>query len=216
MNTPIDSYIILLRHGESYKNLKSIHGGPGERLTPKGVFQTQSVAQKIKDSFPSDNISVFSNKSIHTSETATILSDCLNVKNHILDQLLPLNMGVFSGLSDTEMKSCYPDNYESLLLWRKREIEISQLNIPEMENLYDFWKRGETALESATGKVNIFVLTNSLFILFVNILLGRSLNKGSGYKHVSIKNCDMVTFIKLVDGTIIYSNEMSDIPLCDL
>lgn len=214
MKIDYGTYILLLRHGESYKNIKSIHGGVGEKLTQKGREQVLNAAKRIKELNQLQNeVKIFSIASIHTVETSRILANCLGTDFEILADLTPLNMGVFNGLSDAEMQQLYPMEYESLLLWRRREIDISQLSIPEMEDVQGFWQRGICAMRHIESGLNIFVLTNSLYILITNILLGRGIMEEHKYRHIAIENCDMIIFLKKDDANYVFLEELSDIPL---
>lgn len=214
MKLNYNTYVLLLRHGESYKNIKSIHGGIGESLTQKGKEQVINTVPRIQKIIQTQNVvRIFSVASIHTIETSMILANCLGTDFEVLNDLAPLDMGILNGLSDTEMQQLYPEVYENLLLWRKREIDISKLSIPRMEDIQRFWQRGISAIKHVENGINIFVLTNSLYILITNILLGRRITESNKYKHIAVKNCDMIVFGKNDNINYIFLEEMSDIPL---
>ena len=154
---------------------------------------------------------IFCAPSVHTIETGTIISRFLGVDLRVCNYLKPLYLGVFDGLDVKSIEILYPQEYQMLCKWRKREIDISDLKIPAMEDVKIFWDRGVDALLETNRGVNIFVLTNSLFILLSNILLKRGIAKGEGYKHIEIGNCEMAVFLKEIDGNYIYQKKMSDV-----
>ena len=185
---------ILIRHAQSYKNLNDIHGGNGGSLTPGGIEQAHLLAG-LFDFFTMGNASVFSPENIQCVETAEIIAKKLGQPVKFTKDLKPLNLGVLHGKTNEYAKKNHPEAYKSMQSWRKGEIDIKQLDIPQMENVNDFWARGQKVLKQATDpRTNIIVCTNSLFILLSHIMLGNDPKKGNDYKHIDVDNCDMIAF----------------------
>lgn len=193
----MNTTIILIRHAESFKNLKDIHGGHGEALTDYGKYQTNILSNRLK------RIGVCSSKSviiyaenIQTKETAEIISKNLKIPAKLLSDYRPLHLGIVHGLSNAEVAEQHPEAFTLLQQWRKKEIEICDLKIPKMESPEEFYLRGLRILQRLDkGKFNIFIATNSLYILLLNILLGNSCEKGGGYRHFDIQNCGISVFL---------------------
>ncbi len=194
----MNTKIILIRHAQSLKNIKDIHGGSGESLTSKGRNEVSSLVEKlVKMGVNCDNSVIISAPSIQTKETAEIISKKLNIINFDIPNFKPLFLGVVHGLSNELVLREYPDVFRLLSKWRNKELEICDLKIPEMENPVEFYNRGLKILDKLDkGKYNIFIATNSLYILLLNILFGNTCLKGGGYKHFDIPNCGITVFNK--------------------
>lgn len=73
------SKVILIRHAESVKNLKKIHGGQGEELTELGVEQAQAIAEFLKSNSLDINLKIYASTSFHTRATAQIIAETLKL-----------------------------------------------------------------------------------------------------------------------------------------
>lgn len=196
--------IILIRHAESIKNLKDIQGGEGESLTVKGIEQAEKVVGVLRSYIP---FNLYSLPSIHTIETTEIIAKLLGISYKISPILYPLNLGVINGMSNDEVSKNYPNIFENLLLWRERKIEICDLNIPGMESASTFWERGKQILNIFDfEKMNCLICTNSVAILLLNMLKGRNIDRGNGYKHIKINNCDYAIFEKDIGNNFILTS----------
>lgn len=192
----MNTKIILVRHAQSLKNIKNVHGGPGERLTAKGRKETDLLVRQLIDiGVNSNNSVIIAASSIQTKETAKIISEKLNIDNFEMSDFRPLYLGLVHGMSNELVYKKYPDIFRLLMEWRNKKIEICDLKIPEMESPFEFYNRGLKILDKVHyGKYNIFVATNSLYILLLNILLGNTCFEGGGYKHFNIPNCGISVF----------------------
>ncbi len=187
--------VILLRHGESLKNVYDLVGGKGDDLTRVGKQQIKNTACKIKTFFPKESIVVYSSEKKHVEESAILLCNFLNCPKMSIAGIKPIYLGVIDGLSNEDIKKKYPEEFELLCKWRNKEIEICDLRIPKMDSYKCFYKSGLNVLKSLElQKVNIIMCSNSLFILFANIMFGKGIGRGDGYKHLNIPNCGMLTF----------------------
>lgn len=135
------AYIITLRHGESYKNIKNIDGGKGESLTETGFSQVESSAKTIKqilEKLPHKNIKIFrSCDRTQITETTDILSDTLNVKNEIDPRFAPIRLGVFSGMSKAKQYELYPTSAKEMDEWCNGERDIMNVHVEGMQNPCD-------------------------------------------------------------------------------
>jgi len=188
--------IILLRHAESEKNLKKIHGGQGEALTLLGIEQAKNIAQILERKTDINKLKICTSTSFHTQATAKVISSELNIPVEVPLLFKPLFLGVADGKSEFELAEKYPEIQMLFDSWRKREIDIKKLVIPEMESYMDFWHRGEKLLKQVVSDKDVLmVCSNSLMILLTNFMLGNHPIKTDKYKHITIKNCDMITFL---------------------
>lgn len=191
--------IILLRHAESEKNIKKIHGGNGEKLTDVGINQAKDIANIIKNRFNIGKFKIFASTSFHTRATAEVIAKELNIGVEKPIDFKPLYLGVADGLSEEEMKEKYPSEQKLFEKWRKREIDIKELKIKDMENYMIFWRRGEKFLSNIPqNSDSMLVCSNSLMILLANILKGNHPETTQKYRHLDIENCGMIVF-KTID-----------------
>lgn len=187
--------IILIRHAESVKNVKKIHGGQGEALTDKGVNQATEIAELISNKIGRESLKIFSSTSYHTNATAKIIAEYLKLKVEQPIYFKPLNLGIADGLSEEELTKNFPEAQKLFEAWRRREIDIKKLKIPEMESYLDFWNRGESIISELPKNCNIIlVCSNSLMILLTHFLLKNHPDKTDSYKHISIHNCGIIAF----------------------
>lgn len=187
--------IILMRHAESIKNVKKIHGGHGEELTDKGVNQAEEIAEIIRTQIDYKNLKIFSSTSYHTNATAKIIAERLNLSVEQPIHFKPLNLGIADGLSEEELTRIAPETQKLFEAWRRREIDIKKLKVSGMESYLDFWHRGEEIISSLPNNCNVLLsCSNSLMILLAHLLLQHHPDKTDSYKHISIKNCGIIVF----------------------
>lgn len=191
-----ETVIVLVRHAESVKNLGDIHGGKGMQLTPKGREQCAILVGKMKSwGINKDNAVLLFSESVQTKETAELIEKQMGMPSEPIKGGATINLGVASGLSNDEVKHRFPEVYNNLVKWRNKEIEIADLHIPGMESAEGFFNRGLTILSSVRENCyNIFVVTTSLFILLANILLGKTVRRSGGYKHMDVRNAEIALF----------------------
>ena len=78
----MNTKIILIRHAQSLKNLKNIHGGKGESLTELGRKQASDLADRLfKIGVSYDNATIAAPQNIQTKEiTKQSLTQITDVK----------------------------------------------------------------------------------------------------------------------------------------
>lgn len=205
--------IIIIRHAQSIKNIKDIHGGNGESLTLLGQKQASALAIRLSNfGICYSNATIIYPQNVQTRETAEIISNKLTVPMYNISDFKPLYLGIVHGLSNEAVADKYPQIYDLLFKWRNKELEICDLAIPEMEEPSEFYKRGLKVLDRLNrGKYNIFIATNSLYILLLNIMFGNTCIKGGGYKHFDIPNCGLTMFDETSDGRFVLNMRYTDV-----
>lgn len=197
-NCLFNTHIYLIRHAESIKNLKDVHGGTGMSLTERGRQQALNIERRLASyGINNSNALMFFPNSVQTKETANIILQNLDIPVLEIQNFKTLDMGVASGLSNEEVRQRVPSVYLSLNDWRNKRIDISELKIDRMENPAHFYARGLDMLKNVQeNKHNIFVVTTSLYIVLSHILLGNTVDSGGGYIHLNIANAQQTCFIK--------------------
>lgn len=205
--------LILLRHGESIKNVEDRHGGAGNGLTELGEEQIERFCSVFNRIFGQPT-SITCSNTLQVIESATIISKKFGCSFQIDDRLFPLDLGVLSGLSKIEASEQYPDVAQLMESWRKGNIEIRELIIPQAEPLNDFWKRGNSFIKHVvnTEGVHIVIGTRSILTLLISILLYRDIEVGGGYKSIEIPNGAYISFTCL-DGRYNINTNFSNLTI---
>jgi len=184
------SWILLIRHVESYKNIRDEHGGKGDKLTIYGHNQIERILTSIKfiqNTFLLENKCKFNgiwcSEIIQINETATLLGNFLSLQKHFDDRIRSLNLGLLSGLSKKDALKRHPKVANDLEKWRQDKLEIIDLIIPEAEIFQDFYQRGQDFINYISNtKLNpIIIGSRSILILLLNILLSRDPYKKKQY-----------------------------------
>ncbi len=209
----MNTKIILIRHAQSEKNIKDIHGGDGESLTVFGKIQAECLTERLsKIGANQKNAWLVYPENTQTLETAQIIATITGIPTHNISDFKPLHLGVVHGLSNEVVARKYPKCFELLVRWRNKDLEICDLCIPGMEAPDTFYNRGIDVLKSIKeGCYNIFVATNSLYILLLNILFGNTCKRGGDYKHFDIPNCGITIFEKNTTGNYVLNMQLSDV-----
>ena len=190
------SIIILVRHAESIKNLRHIHGGDGDLLTNEGIEQLIGIKNRLIKCgcSDSDNSIIYHSQSIQTRETAIKLSELMGIDVIKSDLINSAHLGKLEALSDEEANRLQPFEYKLMTDWRKRKIEIMALKPLGIENPLLYWNKGERFISSLTKKNSIVVCSTSTMIMLTHLLIGNSPLQGGGYKHIPISNAQMICF----------------------
>lgn len=187
--------VVLLRHAQSIKNVKKIHGGSGEELTTIGQSQAYETGEIIEIRLNKSNLKVFASTSYHTQATAQIICERLMLPLERPLLFRPLYLGIADGLSEAELKQKSKKCDVLFHKWRDRTIDIKELRIPQMESYIDFWERGLSLIDSiAYEGSSLLVCSNSLMILLTHIMLGNNPSTTDRYRHIDIGNCEMIAF----------------------
>ena len=99
--------LLIIRHGESEADILDVHEGRADfHLTEKGHAQAQAMAEFVKANYTVDKI--YSSTLKRAFQTATHLSDEINVPIIAEEQLMEFNNGLLAGLSWEEADKKYP------------------------------------------------------------------------------------------------------------
>ena len=201
------SCISLLRHAKAEKNLEKRHGGKGSSLISEGYLELDALIANLRLWDINYHKTLYVPR-LQCEETARYISRKLNLEIAALSGLYPLNMGILDGLSDNEMQDKYPKYATLLSRCAEGNCEICELKIPQMENPVDFYNRGSSFLDSISPITEsiVIVATRSILILLANILLGKTVERGGGYKVITWKNSDILTFKYDTEKPVVATN----------
>ena len=195
--------VILLRHAQSVKNLKKIHGGQGEELTDLGVNQAKEVAKLLQANHLND-LMIFASTSFHTRLTAQIIAEEMGLEVGKPISFRPLYLGIADGLSEQQLEELSPETAEKFRKWRRKEIDIKSLKVDKMEPYMEFWNRAQELLRELPQQSNVLlVCSNSLMIVLAHCMAANHPELTDKYRHIDIANCGMITFDRLGDSYIL-------------
>jgi len=102
LNPKIMGKIILVRHGETNKNIGRVlhHSKDTESLSSSGIEQINFAAEKLKSYSPD---SIFSSKEQRAKDSSAIISKVLGLSFTTMDGLQERNWGIYSGKSWDEV-----------------------------------------------------------------------------------------------------------------
>jgi len=184
-----------VRHAESKKNLRDITGGTGEALTEKGIEQVDLLYNNTLKKILPQKFEIRSNRIVQVEQTARLLSQKFCVENTVDDKLKPAGMGIINGLSRAQVQKDYPDISHQMTRWRNGEIEACDLVIEGMEDPISYWNNMvEHILSLCDGTAKVIVCSRSIMVWAYNFAHCHRPTPGGGYKHVTINNCDMISF----------------------
>lgn len=127
--------ILVIRHGESEADILNVHEGRADfNLTEKGHLQAQAMAEYVSTKYSVERIYASTLK--RAVQTATHLSEKINVPIILDEDLMEFNNGLLAGLSREEAAEKYP---------RIENLPIDQ-SVYGQESRVEFRNRAETAL----------------------------------------------------------------------
>lgn len=184
--------IILIRHPEAQKNKEDRHGGTGTSLTKLGVIQAEVVAKHLKNFYSHLRPCFLVGHNVpQVEECIKYITDQLNIEPIWDDRLRGINLGVLAGLSREEAATKWPAIASRLDLWRRGELNVDKLDIPNGEPISEFKKRIEKMLLDWVDmeKINLIiaVCTRSVLIMLINLV---KLGDEFTYKRYRVYNLD--------------------------
>ncbi len=191
-------HVILLRHGESEKNLNKVINGNGS-LTEVGRKAIEKRAIEINHylldhEIPLENVKVFGQDKKQIRESMEIIEQNIDGVDLVFDERLkPTNLGELSNKSEKELIGL--PSYNELERWRNRAISIKDLHILNMEQPSIFWRRAESFISEIqdTTSCAIIVCTTSVAILLTHYLLGND-TKSDKYICIDVPLAGMIHF----------------------
>lgn len=197
--------LILVRHGETEKNLKKkLHKtNDSQELNETGKEQIRKAAARIKNYNP---FTIYCSKEKRASQSANIIADICNLKNHKIDGLQERDWGDFSGKT-----------------WPEIQKILDKMTLNERFNYVppngESWKQFDSRLKSRLdeiisdnkGKVVVVVTHGGAIRAFMPHILG--LSKEESFKYdpdnasLTVFDYNGSEFIKkLVNDTLHLSN----------
>lgn len=99
--------ILIIRHGESEADILNVHEGRADfNLTETGHAQAKAMAKYVKEHYKVDRIYASTLK--RAFQTATHLSEEVNISIETDENLMEFNNGLLAGLSWEEANERYP------------------------------------------------------------------------------------------------------------
>ncbi len=128
-----DTSIYVVRHGITAANKRAIYIGWGDEvLDEEGISQVNALGESLKGGGFSTIYSSPVKRALHTSE---ILSKYISTDIVIEEGLGEIRFGKWQGLSASEIRQRYPDEYQ---LWKTRPVDLKD---PGRESLVTFQGR---------------------------------------------------------------------------
>lgn len=180
--------IHIVRHSESFKNIKDKHGGNGESLTSNGIQSCKINSRHIERMLYPGGLQVISGNALQAVESASCYSSHFKTMPIVNSCLNGLNLGVISGLTNSEAKEKYPSDFSKMEMWRKGELNISDLNFTKGESFLDFHKRIDAFLTNEIKKDgnSVIVCTTSVYIMILNIMLMKDDFRDKAYRNFTV------------------------------
>jgi len=180
--------ILLIRHGESYKNVEDRHGGDGSSLKAKGQRQCHLLGQYIRQHCEhASDLVIIGHHIPQVAETAGLLAKELQCRAEWDERLKGLHLGVLSGLSRDEAMRKWPEAALLLELWRSHKLKINRLSIPGAEPIDGFRVRIEAALNDCLRlreeRLLAIICTRSALIMMTNLTI---LGSAFDYEHYKL------------------------------
>ncbi len=131
-------YLITIRHGESFKNLKDISGGLGEGLTENGINQVKNSATQIATFLRTKkNYKVLGYRSCDRQqlvETSEIIESITGIKFNKDERYVPIKLGVFNGMSSKKQRELYPKAAQEMQEWNDGIRDIMDVHVEGMQD----------------------------------------------------------------------------------
>jgi alpha-ribazole phosphatase len=163
----VKTRIYLIRHGEVMgAGVPRYNGHADVPLTERGLAQYEDIKEKMVGSRIA---ACYSSDLTRCVMGAEILSRHFKVEPSISDALRELNIGIWEGMTWSEITAAYPE------MWQARLDDLVNYRVPQGENLVDVHARvmpvirgivdrhqGEEVLVVAHGGVNRIILLDAI------------------------------------------------------
>lgn len=196
--------LFLVRHAQSYKNIRDEHGGIGDSLASEGIRQCRKFCSFLRsEELRIDNTILFWHSIPQVAETASIICAENGYRSVCDERLKGIHLGVLAGLSRGDALRLFPEPARRLELWREGRMTIDGLDIPEAETAFDFHQRARSFIDqriwpNKTRNI-LTIATRSTMIMILNIfLLGENFN----FKAYRVYDLDCASVTKLIFSRI--------------
>ncbi|WPC39925.1 histidine phosphatase family protein [Clostridium sp. JS66] len=153
--------VFLIRHGQTDWNLKEkIQGSCDTELNDTGIKQAEELSNKLLEGKYKFS-KIYSSPQRRAIRTAKILSQATNVDYIPIKGLEEINFGEWEGLTWTEVKERYPEEYEKWFMERR------YTKPPKAESYQDMLDRVLTEIHKIINKNcdNVVIVTHSAIIM---------------------------------------------------
>lgn len=151
--------ILLVRHGQTEWNVEHrLQGHQDSPLTELGVRQAQWLGESLRNE-PIDVI--YSSTSLRAHRTAELIREIRDIDLHRSDELREINMGIWEGKTQTEVKEKFPDQF--YYFWNDPE----QFSVQDSETFEEVSSRavGElTRIRDAHEGKSILLVTHTVVV----------------------------------------------------
>lgn len=182
------------------KNLDRRHGGLGTSLTLNG---RQQMSMFCDHGFITSRMfeSIYFVDRPQCRESAQIIANNLRCNLRAVSGLLPFNLGILDGLSDSDVEKFYPELAKVMNRWRAGQIEICDLGIPNATEPFGFFSSVSNEIKKLTQMhaATLLIGTRSILLAGASFLLGRHPSSGGGYREIIWNNAAWLMF-KFEDG----------------
>lgn len=193
--------IYLIRHGQTDWNLEGkIQGKTDISLNETGLKQARLLAGAMGGR-PVENI--FTSPLKRALETARAVDGVLDAGIVLLPELREVDFGVWEGLTWTEIKRTYPEDFK---LWDLNPVEHAPT---EGEKQADVKLRCEAAMRQILGQArgDIAVVSHGAMLVFVvDYLLSRQRER----KKIIVKNASITTVEYDRDTGMAFLEDLND------
>ncbi len=170
--------ILVIRHGESEADILDVHEGRADfNLTEKGHAQAQAMAEYVKQHYSVDKIYASTLK--RAFQTATHLSEEINVPIIADEHLMEFNNGLLAGLSFPEADEKYP-RIDNLPIHESVYEQESQLEFRHRAEYILSKIISENAKDATIAIVSHGGMINQLYHAFLKLPITSGMVFGTG------------------------------------
>ncbi|GKX65288.1 histidine phosphatase family protein [Inconstantimicrobium mannanitabidum] len=159
--------LLLIRHGQTDWNVEGkIQGSCDIELNDTGINQAKELSHKVlNENYKLSKI--YSSQQKRAVKTAEILSQATNLDYVVMDGLEEINLGEWEGLSWTEVKEKYPEEYKEWYINRR------YTKPPKGEAYQDMLDRVFAALHEIikNNSKDVAIVTHSAVIMCIQCYL---------------------------------------------
>lgn len=168
-----------------------IPGGEGAELTADGWEVLRSI--DFSNGAFRDLGMIAACPSVQTVETGQFIAEALGVPFTLDENLRSIDLGELAGVPSDVARDRFPESNNSMDRWRMGEIEICDVNVRAMEDPVEFYRRGLKVVAHylSLSEMPLIVCTTSWMILFSNLQMRRGVQKGEGYRVLSVDHCEL-------------------------
>eukprot|EP00096_Caligus_rogercresseyi_P010394 TRINITY_DN3776_c0_g1_i1.p1 TRINITY_DN3776_c0_g1~~TRINITY_DN3776_c0_g1_i1.p1 ORF type:complete len:250 (-),score=45.48 TRINITY_DN3776_c0_g1_i1:202-951(-) len=141
------------RHGESLYNVAGLIGGNPE-LSPFGHRYAHSLATKVNNSMPQDDLKIWTSELIRTQQTARFLRGTLKIH----PELNEIHSGDHDSMTYEEIAKDYPSEYTA------RDNNKLTYRYPNGESYIDVCRRIDRILSQIDGSDNLLIVSHQAVI----------------------------------------------------